>query len=69
MNRSFQTFVTIVLMLLIAIAGYIIGHDQPVPAWIEHRLMPGLGWLGFILLTIVIIHRLRTMLVSGKDQP
>lgn len=57
------------LMTSIAITGYIIGRDQPVPSWIERHLIPGLGWFGLILIAIVVIDWLKNVLMSKKDQP
>lgn len=56
------------LMAPIAIAGYIIGRDQPVPPWIERHLIPGLGWFGLILIAIVVLDWLKNVLRSKKDQ-
>lgn len=67
--QSPQTFVTIFMMVLVAIAGYIIGRDQPVPPWIERHLIPGLGWFGLILIAIIVFDWLKGILMPKKDKP
>lgn len=55
--------ITLILMTLIAIAGYIIGRDRPVPPWIDQHLVPGLGWFGLALIAIVFIDWLKNILM------
>jgi hypothetical protein len=58
MNKRFvrlQYAIAALLMAAIAAAGYFIGRDRPIPAWIERFLMPGLGWLGLVLIVIIVI--------------
>lgn len=47
-------------MIAIATAGYFVGRDKPVPHWIERYLVPGLGWLGLILILIVVADWLKS---------
>ncbi len=55
---------TIVLMTTIATAGYLTGRNRPTPPWIEHYLIPGLGWLGLVLIMIVVVDWLRNLYKS-----
>jgi len=43
------------LMAVITAAGYLVGRDQPIPIWIDRFLLPGLAWLGLILIVIIAL--------------
>jgi hypothetical protein len=49
-------------MIPIAAFAWVVGRDDPVPDWINGFLIPGLGWLGLILIAIVIGDWIRTRL-------
>jgi len=57
--RRMQYAITILLMAAITIAGYLVGRSEPIPAWIDRLLMPGLAWLGLVLLAIIALDWLR----------
>ncbi len=59
--------ITLTLMILIAIAGFIIGRSRPVPPWIDQHLIPGLGWFGLILIAIVFIDWLKNISRPKND--
>lgn len=54
-SMKLQYTITIILMIAIATAGYFVGRNNPTPAWIDQYLIPGLGWLGLVLMSIVAI--------------
>jgi hypothetical protein len=49
-----QHLIALAVVIPIAIIAWIVGRDQPVPTWIEDYLIPALGWLGLILIAIVV---------------
>ena len=51
----------LVTSVIVAVAWFV-GRDQPTPAWISNYLIPGLGWLGLILIIIVIFDWIRKRL-------
>jgi hypothetical protein len=53
--RWAQYTIAAVLMGAITIAGYFSGRDQPTPEWIKTGLIPTLGWLGLLLIAIVLV--------------
>lgn len=57
--RWLQYIITAALMAVIAVVGYLIGRDQPVPAWIDAWLMPALAWFGLLLIVIAAVDWLR----------
>jgi uncharacterized membrane protein len=54
-----QYLISLTVVAVIVAAAWLVGRDQPVPAWIMNVLIPVLGVLYLILLTIVIVRRLR----------
>ena len=60
--RRLQSIFAALVMAVIAVAGYLIGRDNPVPVWIERFLMPALAWLGLVLIVIVVVDWLRKRL-------
>ena len=65
-----QYTIAIIVINAIVIPGYIVGRDQAVPDWIENYLIPGLGWLGLVLILLVVIDWLKNILGSlSNDQP
>jgi len=54
-----QYLITAVVMVLIAGAGWYVGRDRPVPFWVQHYLIPGLGWLGLLLIIAAVFGRVR----------
>lgn len=59
LSRRTQTIITILIMAAITAAGYIIGRDQPTPDWIAHGLIPALGWVGLLLIIIIVVDWIR----------
>jgi membrane protein DedA with SNARE-associated domain len=57
--RWLQYTVASVVMGGIAAAGYFVGHNNPVPLWINQWLIPVLGWLGLLLIIIVAVEWIR----------
>ncbi len=64
-----QYFIALLLVTIVTIAGYLVGHDQPVPKWIEKYLIQGLGWLGLVLILLVVIDWLTNILRSLRNEP
>jgi peptidoglycan/LPS O-acetylase OafA/YrhL len=60
--RWLQYTIAAVLMGAIAAAGYLVGRDEPTPAWIEQGLVPVLGWVALILIIIVAADWIRRRL-------
>lgn len=54
-----QYTIAVVLVGAIAAVGYFVGRDRPTPAWIDHYLIPGLGWLGLLLFAVVAVDWIR----------
>lgn len=49
-----QYGIALAITAVVVAAAWIVGRDQPVPAWIETYLIPGLAWFGLILIAIVV---------------
>lgn len=65
-----QYTIAIIVINAIVIAGYLVGRDKPMPYWIENYLIPGLGWLGLVLILLIVIDWMKNILSSlHKDQP
>jgi hypothetical protein len=48
----------VVALMIVAIIGgmaWLVGRDQLVPDWMQHRLIPALGWIYLILLAVALI--------------
>lgn len=45
----------LVLVSTVCLLAWFIGRDNPIPAWIEHGLVPALGWVALALISIVIL--------------
>jgi hypothetical protein len=58
---------TIALAIIIPIAAFawVVGRDDPVPDWITDVLVPGLGWVGLILIVILIVDWVRQRRARG----
>jgi uncharacterized membrane protein YkvI len=50
-----QYTIAVTVVGVVAAAAWFVGHEKLVPACIEHYLSPGLGWLGLLLIIIVIV--------------
>jgi hypothetical protein len=48
----------VAVMIPIAIFAWIVGRDDPMRDWIRGLLIPGLGWVGLILIVDSIRQRL-----------
>jgi len=46
--------IAMVVVAVVAAAGWFVGRENPVPPWIERYLIPGLGWLGLLLIVIAV---------------
>lgn len=66
---ALQYFITIIVMIAISTAGYLVGRDKPIPNWIERYLIPALGWLGLILILIVVVDWLKNRFGGNQGQP
>jgi hypothetical protein len=55
-----QYAIVLAVMIPIAAFAWVVGRDDPVPDWINAFLIPALGWLGLILIAIVIADWIRT---------
>lgn len=62
-----QSLIVLSIVTFVAIAGYLIGRDRPVPLWIDQHLIPGLGWFGLALIAIVTIDWLKNILMAKND--
>ena len=69
LSTKLQYTISLALVIMVVIAGYIVGHDQPMPVWIENYLIPGLGWLGLVLILLVVIDWLTNILRSLRNEP
>ena len=54
-----QYLIAAVVTAIIAGAGWYVGRDDPVPVWIKKYLIPGLGWLGLLLIVLAAVDRVR----------
>ena len=54
-----QYLIAIVLVAIVAAAGWYFGRDRPVPHWIEHYLIPGLAWFGLLLIVLAVADWIR----------
>lgn len=57
--RWLQYTIAAIVMSIIAAAGYLVGRDQPIPAWIEDFLLPALAVFGLVLIALVLVDWLR----------
>jgi hypothetical protein len=46
-------------LTVVAVVGmaWIYGREEPVPPWVEHGLVPALGWIYIILVVVALWHR------------
>jgi hypothetical protein len=51
--------IALVLVAVVGGAGWYVGRDRPTPYWIEHYLIPGLGWLGLLLIVLAVADWIR----------
>ena len=49
-----QYLIALVIVAIVVAAALVTGKDNPVPAWISQYLIPGLGWLGLILILLAV---------------
>ena len=49
-----QYVFAICVVALLAGSGWFAGRNDPVPAWLEDYVIPVLGWLGLLLIAIVL---------------
>ncbi len=61
--------IALTLVSIVVTAAWFVGHNKPVPNWIENYLIPGLGWLGLVLILLVVIDWLKNMLRSLRNDP
>ncbi len=54
-----QYVVAILVMAVVAAAGWYIGRDRPVPHWIQAYLIPGLAWFGLVLIVLALVDWIR----------
>jgi uncharacterized membrane protein len=50
-----QYLIAVAIIAVVVAAAWIVGRDQPVPAWIETYLIPALAWFGLILIVLVVV--------------
>ncbi len=54
-----QYILTLSVVAVVVAAGWIVGRDNPVPAWITAYLISFLGWAVLVLFAIVVVTRIR----------
>jgi hypothetical protein len=62
-------------VLVIVTIAWFVGRNRPTPDWIEHGLVPALGWVALALVAVVIVdfvlkarrRRLQTDKENSKD--
>lgn len=57
-----QWMLSLSIVVFVSLAAWLVGRDQPIPAWINSALIPGLGWLYigvFIILGVGLLKRWR----------
>ena len=54
-----QYLIAIVLVAMIAIAGWYFGRNNPTPDWIQRFLIPGLAWFGLLLIVLALVDWIR----------
>lgn len=54
-----QYLIAILVMAMIASIGWFVGRDSPVPDWIQRYLIPGLAWLGLLLIVLAVVDWIR----------
>lgn len=57
--QRLQYLIAAVVVAVVAGAGWYVGRDRPVPTWIKVYLIPGLGWLGLLLIVVAVIDWVR----------
>ena len=57
--RWLQYLIAVVLVVVVGGAGWYVGRDRPTPYWIQHYLIPGLGWLGLLLIVLAVADWIR----------
>jgi hypothetical protein len=57
--QRLQYLIAAIVIVVIAAAGWYVGRDRPVPGWIQHYLIPGLGWLGLLLIIVAVVDWVR----------
>jgi Mn2+/Fe2+ NRAMP family transporter len=50
-----QYALSLTLVGIITAAAWLVGRNQPIPDWIEHVLIPALGWFYVVLLVFLAI--------------
>jgi hypothetical protein len=51
--------IALVVVAGVAGAGWYVGRDRPAPHWVEHYLVPGLAWVGLLLIIVAVFGRVR----------
>ena len=68
--RTWFPYITATIVTgAIALAGYLVGRNRPVPPWIETFLIPALGWLGVVLIVLAAADWLRQRRRAGRKPP
>ena len=57
--QSLQYLIGATLVVVIATAGWYFGRDNQVPHWIQRYLIPGLAWLGLLLIVLAVVDWIR----------
>ena len=68
--RALPTWLKYVISLTVIIpvmgAAWIVGRDEPVPGWLQHRLIPILGWIYIGCCLYLIIYHLARRLAKRR---
>lgn len=51
----------------VAALAWSVGKDDPVPGWVDDRLVPVLGWLWIAAVVYLVALRLRRGRAAGKE--
>ena len=57
-----QYIVALAVTAVVVIAAWLVGRDNPVPAWIDNYLIPGLGWVGLCLIVVIVVSEIKKRL-------
>jgi hypothetical protein len=50
-----QYIIALTVVAIVAGLAWLVGRDQPVPDWIQHGLIPALGWIYLALLAAALL--------------
>ncbi len=68
LGNGVRLAIAIAVTCAVAALAWLVGGDDPVPAWISEGLVPALGWIYLALLVVAGLHVLRRRRASVEHK-